>query len=147
MQDAIAFRHAFAVFIIASPIERVRHRADKLAADIAWQLGIRVKGDDVLHAAEHGRITHNEGETAFSVVMFTFSKQRVQIRQLAPFTLMAHPHPFLRIPSSGSMEQVEHIPLEALLTSAIFLIQLIDPGMGQPYQVIIFRKDFLGRVA
>ena len=48
LQDAIAFGDDTAHGIEHRPVQRMRHRADKLSGGIAWQLGVGVERDDIL---------------------------------------------------------------------------------------------------
>ena len=60
LQDAIASDDAPLRFIVNRAVQRVRHGPDELPRGIARQLGIRVQGNDVLHAGQHRSIADNQ---------------------------------------------------------------------------------------
>jgi hypothetical protein len=49
LKDAVPGNNALLAFVVLRTIQRMRHGSHKLPGRIAWQLGIRVKGDHVLH--------------------------------------------------------------------------------------------------
>ncbi len=151
LQDAVALDDAPLRCVVAGMIQRVCHGADELPRRIARKLRIRVQGDDVLHVGQDSSVADDERKAAVgnsaSSIALAAAQQRVQVRQLAALALVTHPDPFLRVPPPRAMEEEEIVAPGFALSIAIFLVQLFDPRLRQPYQRPVLRERFLVRVA
>ena len=62
LKDAVPGNNTLFAFVIKRTVQRMRHGSHKLMCGIARQLGIRVKGDHVLHVQQRSCIADDEGE-------------------------------------------------------------------------------------
>ncbi len=152
LQDSVSFGDrpaaaALAVAAKAGPVQRVRHHADQLPRRIAGQLRVGVERDHVLHAPQRRGIADDVGEAVRPVA----AQQRVQVRELSPLALVAHPQPFLRVPPARAVEEEEDVAGRAfgrrLVGAAVLLVQALDPGARGPQQRLVLRHRFGRRVA
>src|SRR5664279_671712 len=90
-------------------IQRMRHRADKLARGVARQLRVGVERDDVFHPRQKRDVADDERERVSRA-----AQECVQRRELAALALEAHPDPLLRIPRAWAMEQEERTVPDAV---------------------------------
>ena len=122
LQDAVTLADPLPALVVARPIQRVRHGAHQLPRRIAWQLGVSVQGNDVLHIQQNRGITDHPREAILSVA----AQQCVQVGQLATLALVTHPDLLLRIPAAWAVEQEERIAPDPL----VLCIQCFDPLRG-----------------
>ena len=139
LENAVARNDTLLVFVVARTIERVRHGTHKLPRRIACQYRIGIQGDHVLHARQDRGITDDESEA----ITGPSAQKPIQIRKLAALSLVSHPDPVLRIPSSRAMKQEEGIAVR----TPVLLVKVLNSLLGQPQQRPVLRQRFLDGVA
>src|SRR4030042_2433109 len=71
--------------------------------------------------------------------MFPAAQESIQCRYFPPFSLVTHPYPLLRIPSTRAMEKEEGVASGMTVLG----IQIFDPLPGKPQQRFVLRERFL----
>ena len=139
LQDAVPGDHALPGRIVDRPVQRVRQGTDELARGVAWQLGVRIQGDDVAHPGETGRGADHQGEARG----VAFQQQGVEVRQLAALAFVTHPDPVMGIPAARAMKQIEAVGPAIRIAG----IQGLDAGPGQGQQGGVLRQRLSSGVA
>ena len=116
----------------------MRERGDQPVSGFARHDRIGVQGDDVLDLAQHLQIARLHTKSGVSVS----SQQEIQLVQLAPLALPAHPSLFTRIPLGVAMKKVKR----AGRFPVVFLIEPADAGLGLLDQGVLARCAQLRRI-
>src|SRR5579862_115020 len=93
-----------------------------------WQLGIGIQGDDIANQRKRGKITRFDGEAVRGA-----KEKVVEVHQLAPLALPAHPASFRGIVDPMTV-QVEKAPP---LIQRILLIELMNQSGANSDQLIV----------
>ncbi len=111
------------------------HRRHKLPRRISRQLRIRVERDHVFDRGQYVRLADHRRKA----ILCSAPEQSVQVSKLAPLPLISHPDALLGIPTTWSVKKKKRFALFAV----VLVIQRLDSGLGQPYQLFIVCNGFL----
>ena len=147
LQDAIAGGDPTLPAVVAGAVQRVRHRPDELPCHIPRQLRIGIQGNDVSHRRQDCRVADNQRKIFGRPAPLPIAAQQdVEGFELAALALVAHPHPFLRIPQPRTVEEIEDIASALRLAPTVFQVQFLDPRAGPLHQRGIAGHRLLLRV-
>ena len=93
---------------------------------VAGELGVCVERDDVPHAGQDGCFADDQRKRVSRLA----PQQRVQGGQLAALPLVAHPHPFMRIPEPRAVEEEESVATVAV----VLHVERLDPLLRPPQE-------------
>ncbi len=105
LEDAVAADHSSVYRIVNGTIERMRQCSHEERRRVGRKHGVGVESDDVPHAVERIDVAHDRREC----VVPRASNESVEFREFAPLALPPHPDTLFRIPSPGTVEQIEGV--------------------------------------
>ena len=139
VENGVTLDHAAGRWIKAGPVQWMRHRADEFAGGIARQRGIGVQREDVLDRGEDRQVADDLGERFAR----TAAEQRVELFELAPLALVAHPEMFVRIPHARPVKEMK----DRYTCGVVPGIQRLDAFAHQPQQFRVVGLRRIGGVA
>ncbi len=107
LDDDIAFFDGFLHRIKNRSVQRMVDHANELGGVVQYQVGISVKGDHILEAAQHTHI--GVGFFKTGVFYFPAAEQPVELLQLSPLSFPAHIPPLRGVPPAFPDKQREFI--------------------------------------
>ena len=119
-------------------VKGMGHGADELPRDIARQLRVRVERDHVLDGREDPLVPHNLRE----VLAADSPKEPVELEELPPLALVAHPQALAIVPEAGPVDQVELV----LRRGQVFPIEHLDSRPGPAQERAVTRKLLRRRI-
>ena len=131
LQDAVALRHHAQLLVEVRRVERMSDDADQPAGRIAGQRRVLVQRDDVHDLLQEGR---GGGHVHVGGVGGA-AQQLVQLVDLAPLPLPAHPAALAGVPLPVAVEDVE-----ARVVGRVAPVQLRDAGLSEGQQRPVSRR-------
>ncbi len=128
LDDPVPLDHEVAQRIDDRPVERVSNGPHQSVGDARWKLGIGIERDDVGNTGQEGKVAPFHGEA-----VLVGPEQPVQVQQLAPLALPAHPGPLARVIHPMAVEDEEGPPPfgGVLAIEAVDQIDReLDPGIA-----------------
>ena len=117
-------------------VQRVRQGGDEAPRAIPGQTRIRIQCDNVLDLWQDSEISHLH---AVGGLLAPICNQAIELSQLAPFALPAHPAVLRWVPLPFTMEEVER----SRSLPAIFLVESLDAGFETLKQHAVTRHILL----
>ncbi len=107
LQDAVTPHHPRAGGIEAGAVERVGHCSHQERSGLRREDGVGVEGDDVPDAAQHREIPEHDRERTLRA----FADEVIEVGELSPLPLPAHPHALLGVEAARAVEKIEGVAL------------------------------------
>ena len=104
LHDAVAVHHAAQFRAHLRPVQRVRHGSHQARRGAARKARIRIQGDDV---ANHRNGVRHPAADGNEIGLRRAAQQLVQLVQLSPLALPAHPFLLAFVPGALAVEQEE----------------------------------------
>ncbi len=108
-------------------------------AESRGSCGVGVEGDHVSHVRAGREVSPT---TSANRSVEPPRRSAVQLRELSPLALIAHPEPLPGIPAPRAMEEEEG----AAVSVPVLLVQLLDLLPREPEERLVLRKRLLARV-
>ena len=125
LQDSVAGGERAAGRVELGTVERMRQRPDQPLRAARRQFGVGVQGNHVADVAQRGGLPHHFDKGRRHVA----TQQAVELVELAPLALPAHPDAFGRVPEPAPVEEVKGLAACRAVT-AIQRLHAVD-GPGQ----------------